>query len=124
MHLARFPELKQLFDHTLCAAQLQDRSPRLLWAVERLYNHVLKAHILDVLQTVPDSLCVHLWLALKTAHGPFLCDIPQQTQLCLCRPDCILVLDTWFMLVVHYGKTIVEWRKAGYHLQPDQDVFR
>lgn len=42
----------------------------------------------------------------------------------LCRPDCILVLDTWFMLVVHYGKTIVEWRKAGYHLQPDQDGFR
>ncbi len=28
------------------------------------------------------------------------------------------------MLVVHYGKTIVEWRKAGYHLQPDQDAFR
>lgn len=41
-----------------------------------------------------------------------------------CRPDCILVLDTWFMLVVHYGKTIVEWRKAGYHLQPEQDAFR
>ncbi|DBA70425.1 TPA: hypothetical protein ACH3X2_011834 [Trebouxia sp. C0005] len=40
------------------------------------------------------------------------------------RPDSILVLDTWFMLVVHYGKTIVEWRKAGYHLQPDQDAFR
>lgn len=34
------------------------------------------------------------------------------------------MLDTWFMLVVHYGKTIVEWRKAGYHLQPDQDAFR
>ena len=34
------------------------------------------------------------------------------------------VLDTWFMLVVHYGKTIVEWRKAGYHLQEDQQAFR
>ena len=28
------------------------------------------------------------------------------------------------MLVVHYGKTIVEWRKAGYHLQEDQQAFR
>ena len=28
------------------------------------------------------------------------------------------------MVVVHYGKTIVEWRKAGYHLQDDQQAFR
>ena len=51
-----------------------------------------------------------------------LCD--QTSHTVGCRPDCILVLDTWFMLLVHYGKTIVEWRKAGYHLQPDQDGFR
>ena len=53
-----------------------------------------------------------------------LCDHTSQAVVPVCRPDCILVLDTWFMLVVHYGKTIVEWRKAGYHLQPDQDGFR
>lgn len=28
------------------------------------------------------------------------------------------------MVVIHYGKTIVEWRKAGYHLQDDQQAFR
>lgn len=58
-------------------------------------------------------------LAVKTAVWEH-----QANSAPLCRPDCILVLDTWFMLVVHYGKTIVEWRKAGYHLQPDQDGFR
>merc|ERR1711977_79342 len=29
--------------------------------------------------------------------------------------DKILLLDTWFMVTVHYGTTIAEWRKAKYH---------
>lgn len=34
------------------------------------------------------------------------------------KPDTVLVLDTYFFIVVHYGETIAGWRDAGYHLQP------
>lgn len=39
-------------------------------------------------------------------------------------PDKILLLDTYFMVVVHYGKTVAEWRKAGYHLQEEYATFK
>eukprot|EP00958_Prasinococcus_capsulatus_P011825 scaffold1181_cov387-Prasinococcus_capsulatus_cf.AAC.12 len=35
--------------------------------------------------------------------------------------DCssaILLLDTYFVIVVHHGQTIAQWRKAGYHEDP------
>ena len=30
------------------------------------------------------------------------------------QADQILLLDTFFMVIVHYGSTIAQWRKAGY----------
>lgn len=39
-------------------------------------------------------------------------------------PDKILLLDTWFMVTVHYGSTIAEWRKQKYHEQPEHENFR
>ena len=39
-------------------------------------------------------------------------------------PDKILLLDTWFMVTVHYGTTIAEWRKAKYHEQAEHENFR
>jgi protein transport protein SEC23 len=39
-------------------------------------------------------------------------------------PDSILLLDTFFMIVVHAGSTVAEWRKAGYQDQPEHDAFR
>merc|ERR1711959_712992 len=39
-------------------------------------------------------------------------------------PDEILLLDTWFMVTVHYGTTIAEWRKAKYHEQAEHENFR
>ena len=38
--------------------------------------------------------------------------------------DKILLLDTWFMVTVHYGTTIAEWRKAKYHEQAEHENFR
>jgi protein transport protein SEC23 len=40
------------------------------------------------------------------------------------QPDCILLLDTFFMIVVHSGSTIGEWRKAGYQELPEHEAFR
>lgn len=40
------------------------------------------------------------------------------------QPDRILLLDTYFMVVVFYGSTIAEWRKAGYQQLPEHEAFR
>ena len=39
-------------------------------------------------------------------------------------PGRILLLDTYFMVVVFYGSSIAEWRKAGYQDQAQHQAFR
>ncbi|KAK9814088.1 hypothetical protein WJX72_000474 [[Myrmecia] bisecta] len=38
-------------------------------------------------------------------------------------PDRVLVLDSYFYVVVFHGTTIAQWRKAEYHLQPEHAAF-
>jgi protein transport protein SEC23 len=40
-----------------------------------------------------------------------------------CQPNRILVLDTFFNIVVWYGSTINKWRENGVHLKPEYDYF-
>ncbi|KAL8119419.1 protein transport protein SEC23 C [Apium graveolens] len=35
----------------------------------------------------------------------------------------ILLLDSYFTIVVFHGSTIAQWRKAGYHIQPEHEAF-
>lgn len=37
--------------------------------------------------------------------------------------DRILLLDSYFTIVVFHGSTIAQWRKAGYHQQPEHQAF-
>lgn len=37
--------------------------------------------------------------------------------------DRILLLDSYFTIVVFHGSSIAQWRKAGYHNQPDHAVY-
>uniref|UniRef100_A0A5B7AE00 Protein transport protein SEC23 n=1 Tax=Davidia involucrata TaxID=16924 RepID=A0A5B7AE00_DAVIN len=37
--------------------------------------------------------------------------------------DRILLLDSYFTVVVFHGSTIAQWRNAGYHNQPEHEVF-
>ena len=39
-------------------------------------------------------------------------------------PDCILLLDSFFTVVVHHGASIAQWRAMGYHRQPEHEAFR
>ncbi|CAM6090033.1 unnamed protein product [Calypogeia fissa] len=39
-------------------------------------------------------------------------------------PDRILLFDSYFFIVVHYGSTIAQWRKLGYHNDPNHENFR
>ncbi|GBG72481.1 hypothetical protein CBR_g12056 [Chara braunii] len=38
--------------------------------------------------------------------------------------DKILLFDSWFYLVIHYGSQIVHWKKEGYHNDPAHEMFR
>jgi len=40
------------------------------------------------------------------------------------RPDTILLLDTFFHVVVFHGETIASWREQGYHEQEEHAAFR
>ncbi|KAB5527844.1 hypothetical protein DKX38_021691 [Salix brachista] len=37
--------------------------------------------------------------------------------------DRILLLDSYFTIVIFHGATIAQWRKAGYHNQPEHQAF-
>ncbi|KAJ2452383.1 GTPase-activating protein S23 [Coemansia sp. RSA 2336] len=40
------------------------------------------------------------------------------------KPDVILMLDTFFHILIWHGNTIAEWRKAGYHEQPEYENLK
>ena len=42
-----------------------------------------------------------------------------QANLDCLKNDTILLVDTFFSLLIWKGKTIKEWEKAGYHLQEE-----
>lgn len=37
--------------------------------------------------------------------------------------DRILLLDSYFTIVIFHGSTIAQWRKAGYHNLPEHQVI-
>lgn len=37
--------------------------------------------------------------------------------------DRVLLLDAFFTVVIFHGSTIAQWRKAGYHNEPEHQVF-
>lgn len=40
------------------------------------------------------------------------------------KDDRILLLDTFFHILIYHGKTIAQWRKAGYQDQPEYENFK
>lgn len=52
------------------------------------------------------------------APEPVLLDVTSVT------PDRILLLDAYFYVVVFHGSTVAQWRKAGYHTQPEHAAFK
>ncbi|KAI9015300.1 protein transporter SEC23 [Phycomyces nitens] len=54
-------------------------------------------------------------------------DIPPQPVLLdsvSIKPDCILLLDTFFHLLIFHGETIAQWRLAGYQDQEGYENFK
>lgn len=40
------------------------------------------------------------------------------------KPDSVLLLDTFFYILIFHGETIAAWRKAGYHEQAGYENFK
>ena len=40
------------------------------------------------------------------------------------KPDTILLLDTFFQVLIYHGETIHAWKKAEYHLQENYANFK
>lgn len=40
------------------------------------------------------------------------------------KPNNILLLDTFFHILIWHGETIAQWRKAKYHEQPSYENFK
>ena len=40
------------------------------------------------------------------------------------RPDTILLLDTFFQVVIFHGETIAAWREQKYHEREEHEAFR
>jgi protein transport protein SEC23 len=40
------------------------------------------------------------------------------------KPDVILLLDTFFHILIFHGETVAQWRKAGYHDQEGYENFK
>jgi protein transport protein SEC23 len=40
------------------------------------------------------------------------------------RPDVILLLDTFFHVLIFHGETMAAWRIAGYQNQPEYEGFK
>jgi protein transport protein SEC23 len=50
--------------------------------------------------------------------------IPVLLDVCSISPDVILLFDSYFHVVIHYGSKIAQWRKLGYERDPNQESFR
>nr|XP_043612940.1 protein transport protein SEC23 [Erigeron canadensis] len=49
---------------------------------------------------------------------------PALLDVCSLSPDVILLFDSYFYVVVHYGSKIAQWKKLGYDRDPNHESFR
>ncbi|GMM27813.1 hypothetical protein DAMA08_005290 [Martiniozyma asiatica (nom. inval.)] len=52
---------------------------------------------------------------LNAPHGPF----PVLLDSTSIKPDRLLLLDTFFHILIYHGSTVAEWRRQNFHLQPE-----
>ncbi|OAY77263.1 Protein transport protein SEC23 [Ananas comosus] len=50
--------------------------------------------------------------------------IPVLLDVSSISPDVILLFDSYFYIVIHYGSKIAQWRKLGYHRSPNHENLR
>lgn len=78
-------------------------------------------YVLSMSNTTNSLVMIQPTLLSYSFQGP-----PQPTMLdaTSVRPDTILLLDTFFHVVVFHGETVASWREAKYHEREEHAAFR
>jgi len=84
---------------------------------ETTYNRL----ILTRENTTNSLIMIQPTLLAYSFDGP---PVPVLLDVTSINPDRILLLDTFFQVIVFHGDTISAWRKQGYHDDPDHQNFR
>lgn len=100
--------------------------------------HLRRSQFIDVFNSSPDEtaffrlmlnregvvgslIMVQPTLFQYSFDGP---PIPVLLDVCSIFPDVILLFDSYFNVVIHYGSKIAQWRKLGYDRDPNHENFR
>ena len=100
--------------------------------------HLRRSQFLQVFGNSPDETCYNRLLLMRESctnslimiqptllaysfNGP---PVPVLLDVTSISPDRILLLDTFFQVIVFHGETISAWRKQGYHEDPEHQNFR
>jgi len=100
--------------------------------------HLRRSDFLQVFGNSPDETAFFRWALMRETTTSSLIMIqptllaysfngppnPVLLDVTSIAPDRILLLDTYFHVVVFAGETIANWRKQGYHEQPGHENFR
>ncbi|KAK4258218.1 hypothetical protein QN277_007690 [Acacia crassicarpa] len=100
--------------------------------------HLRRSQFIDVFNTTPDETAFfRLMLNREGVVGALIMIQPTLFQYSLdgppvpvlldvrsIYPDVILLFDSYFHVVIHYGSKIAQWRKLGYDKDPNHENFR
>ena len=122
--VSRFSKYERDKPETLQMAPQMSMFPQFMF-------HLRRSHFLQTFNSSPDETCFfRLWLDREKPDdalimiqpvlftydleqgGPRPCTLDSSSV----QGNCILLLDTYFEVVVHYGEVILSWRNAGHHV--------
>ncbi|KAK7387624.1 hypothetical protein VNO78_28547 [Psophocarpus tetragonolobus] len=100
--------------------------------------HLRRSQFIDVSNTTPDEtaffrlvlnregvvgslIMIQPTLFQYSFDGP---PVPVLLDIRSISPDFILLFDSFFYVVIHYGSKIAQWKKLGYDKDPNHDNFR
>ncbi|KAK7281699.1 hypothetical protein RIF29_09908 [Crotalaria pallida] len=100
--------------------------------------HLRRSQFIDVCNTTPDEtaffrlmlnregvvgslIMIQPTLFQYSFDGP---PVPVLLDIRSISPDFILLFDSYFHVVIHYGSKIAQWRKLGYDKDPNHENFR
>ncbi|XP_076886196.1 protein transport protein SEC23 G-like [Bidens hawaiensis] len=100
--------------------------------------HLRRSQFIDVFNTSPDEtaffqimlnregvvgslIMIQPTLLQYSFSGP---PVPVLLDVCSLSPDVILLFDSYFYVVIHYGSKIAQWKKMGYDRDPNHEGFR
>ncbi len=100
--------------------------------------HLRRSHFLQVFNSSPDETAWFRSILMRMDLTDSLCMIqptlmsygfdaqptPALLDVGSIAPDKILMLDTFFYIIIFHGDTVAQWRKQGYHKQPEHENFR